>query len=628
MPLGLTVRDKWHFQGDYHFSRNAQEFDQQLAQLPSDHGIMPDKRQDLSPGSPHLDNGLEETTDALAEYENSPTIKELDSIVRRSVVISKSNPNDENDQAFLQRISNLQFIRELADRLEVPEKIGSYRVLAPIGSGGMGQVFKVQHEVLGKVQALKRLPASRNNDPAALKRFKNEIATLGRLDHPNIVSAQYADEIDGNPYLIMDFIDGQTLAQLVEDYQRNKKPFPLELACELIYHVAVGIGYAHQQGIIHRDIKPANIILDNDGAVHILDLGLARLAENYCDSGSIAETEGLTRDQQILGTPDFMAPEQIRNSRDVDHRADIYSLGATLYYLLTGQVVHPAAKDSTLLNRAIMITQDDAPCIRKVRPDLPTEIADLISECLNKSPGDRLGSADELAERLKPFTQLAVAEPNKNCSIESKVHETKAGVNKEPPIIGRKWIAAAMLVPLLCLLTLILKIPMPGGGELIVECDDPNANIQVEFIQNGNEKAFKLEELKNRSVKFSNGIVRIQITGLDSDNYKLAEDHFTIQSGKKQVVSIRRVNRVVGPRESETNTDDSRNETVVSTRFGAGAILQPPVRDDVFDVQLMPHPGILDARHKQLGHTSDHFDFPPMASCWHSAIKRISSSES
>jgi len=580
---------------------------------------MSDNRRDFSPDPPEVAHGLDETRDMAAAQESSPTIQELNSIVRKAMVFSNSRQGDDVDNDFLERVSDLRFIRELAGRFDVPEKIGNYQVLEPIGAGGMGQVFKVRHETLGKVQALKRLPVSRGNDPTALRRFKNEISTQGRLDHPNIVAAQYADEVDGIPFLIMDFVEGRTFDQLVDDYRRKQQPFPINLACELVRQAAIGIGYAHQQGIVHRDIKPSNLMLGRDGVVHVFDLGLARIAEDFCGSDSSAATGNLTREQQILGTPNYMAPEQFRNSREVDHRADIYSLGATLYYLLTGQVVHPAASGSTILNRAIAITNNDAPCVTQLRPDVPREVAELVAECLVRSTEDRLGTADEMAERLGRFSKPVHSAMDGDVIGEHRALEARGEHRKGPPSKGWKWLVAMSLAALF-LLALIIKISLPGGGELIVKCEDPDAKIQVEFIQNGNEKSFELSDLNDQSVQVSNGVVRIKISGIQADEYELDDDRFTIRNGQKQTVSIRRVkglnlpethNVPGGASEKKEPLEVARIGAVVSSRIGAGAILQPAVVDEIFDVQLMPHPGMLNDRHTQVGHPSDHFDIAP-----------------
>ena len=556
--------------------------------------IMSDKQQNVSTDTPCLKQGGKETIEVAAEQDNSPTMQELDIIVRRAVATAESADTD-RDQAFLQRISDLKYIRSLANPIEVPEKIGNYRVLDLIGAGGMGQVFKVQHDVLGKVQALKQLPVTRINDSSALQRFKNEITTLGKLDHPNIVSAQYADEVDGRPYLVMDFVDGKTFAELVEDYRIRKEKFPLELACELIRQAATGIAYAHQTGIIHRDIKPANLMLGDGGRVHVLDLGLARIADNFSGSGSLVGGNELTREHQILGTPDYMAPEQIRDSREVDHKTDIYSLGATFYFLLTGEVVHPTPRESTFLNKAISITNDKVSDVRDLRPDVPREVADLIGECLKKSPQERLNSASELAERLKRFPAPDVPERHADNSQQDRDSETATLKGKKhSPVFGRRWLIAGVTIPILMLLALVIKIALPGGGELIIECDNPDAEIEVSFVQDGIEKSEELKVLTGQSIEFSTGTVHVKISGVDATSYELEKDRFTIKRGEKQVVSIRRVKEELPP--------------APSSRIGAGAIIQPPMVDEIFDVQLMPHPGLSNDPHFQLGHTGDHFD--------------------
>ena len=213
------------------------------------------------------------------------------------------------------------------------ESIREYKLLAKLGEGGMGAVYKALHTRLDKVVALKVLPAERMRDAGAVARFEREMKAVGKLDHPNIVRAMDAGEEDGMHFLVMEYVEGLDLSQLA----KNTGPLPVADACELVRQAALGLAEAHEHGLVHRDIKPSNLMLakpkkkKGEPTVKILDLGLALLSEALApDAG------GLTTSGQMMGTIDYMAPEQGGDSHQVDIRADIYSLGATLYRLLTG----------------------------------------------------------------------------------------------------------------------------------------------------------------------------------------------------------------------------------------------------------------------------------------------------
>ena len=208
--------------------------------------------------------------------------------------------------------------------------LGNYVILGILGRGGMGIVYKAMHRPMQRVVALKVLSSLAKTVPGAVRRFQREVRAISQLDHPNIVAAYDADEIDGRCFLVMKYVDGTDLGTLVE--QRGPLPVPMAVSC--IVQAARGLEYAHHRGIFHRDIKPKNLLLDRDGTVQILDLGLARLDSSHAlDGGS-----QITETGQLLGTIDYMAPEQAADMRLSDARSDVYSLGYTFWYLLTGRL--------------------------------------------------------------------------------------------------------------------------------------------------------------------------------------------------------------------------------------------------------------------------------------------------
>jgi len=298
--------------------------------------------------------------------------------------------------------------------------VGEYIVLEPIGAGGGGHVYKAEHRRMERIVALKLLPKS---SPAAVKRFHQEVKAAAKLIHPNIVTAFDAGEQDGVPYLVMEYVSGKSLAQVVED----NGPLQVDVACDLTVQAARGLAYAHSRKIIHRDIKPSNLMLDENGVVKILDMGLARQAAAAGGgSGEEADAPGeLTRAGTVIGTVNYMSPEQTRDARSVDHRTDIYSLGCTLYYLLTGQSVYSGDIIAVLLAH----TQQPIPSLRKFREDVPDDLEAVYRRMLAKQPEDRYPTAEALIADLEAFiergfSRAASATPGLRPSREGAARET------------------------------------------------------------------------------------------------------------------------------------------------------------------------------------------------------------
>ncbi len=274
-----------------------------------------------------------------------------------------------------------------------PFVLGHYRVVEKIGEGGMGAVYRALHGRLKKAVALKILPPGHSADPHSVSRFEREMEAIGRLNHDNIVRATDAGESDGVHYLVMELIDGIDLARLV----RLTGPLPVAAACELVRQAAIGLQYAHENGLVHRDVKPSNLLLSVEGRLKITDLGLALLNRNERASGELTVTG------QVMGTADYMAPEQWEDSHAVDIRADLYSLGCTLYTLLAGRPPFGGPRHRSALRKMAAHAKELVPPITDHRADVPVAVEELRRRLMAKEPADRPAEPAEVARTLEPF---------------------------------------------------------------------------------------------------------------------------------------------------------------------------------------------------------------------------------
>ena len=265
--------------------------------------------------------------------------------------------------------------------------LGKYKLLGHLGTGGMSSVFLAEHVLMQRRVAIKVLPKDRVADSSYLARFHREAQAAAVLDHRNIVRAYDVDNEGNNHYLVMEYIEGRNLHHVVKE----DGPLAYATAAEYIRQAAEGLAHAHQAGLVHRDVKPANLLVDQKNVVKVLDLGLAR----FTDEGKTSLT--VKFDENVLGTADYLAPEQALDSHGVDARADIYGLGCSLYYLLTG---HPPFPDGTLPQRLVMHQRQPPPSIFLDRPDAPQELVDICAKMMAKKPDQRYQSADEVAKVL------------------------------------------------------------------------------------------------------------------------------------------------------------------------------------------------------------------------------------
>lgn len=272
--------------------------------------------------------------------------------------------------------------------------LGPYALGLKIGGGGMGKVFAARHVSLDRPFAIKFIRSDVVGFSDARARFEQEVKALGKLQHAHIVNAVDAGSVDGLQYLVTEFVAGEDLAQLVQ----RVGPLPIAEACELIRQAAVGLAHSHRCGFLHRDLKPSNLILDTAGCVKLLDFGLVRSATIEHD---------LTMAGEMLGTWDFVAPEQMQDARHADGRSDLYGLGCTLLYLLSGQAPFSDAHYSTPAAKLKGHLLDEPTWLKSPPANVPKELVKLLARLTAKSPDRRPQTADEVVAALALLTQQA-----------------------------------------------------------------------------------------------------------------------------------------------------------------------------------------------------------------------------
>ncbi len=264
-------------------------------------------------------------------------------------------------------------------------KVGPFELLGTLGKGAMGSVYKAKDTLMNRFIAIKVLSQTVDASDTFVKRFKREIRSAGALNHPNIVCAYDAGEIEGLPYLAMELVLGETL----RDRLKRKGRMAETTALELTRQIASGLAHAHAKGLVHRDIKPANILLDRQGTPKIADLGLAK---------SINEDETLTRTGIAVGTPHYMSPEQATGEKQLDHRSDIYSLGATLFHLLTGKPPFEGKNKMDILRRHV---NQKLPELKRLVPELTDGTVALVKRMMAKEPKDRFACCEDVVAAIE-----------------------------------------------------------------------------------------------------------------------------------------------------------------------------------------------------------------------------------
>lgn len=512
-----------------------------------------------------LDEGRE--LEVLHHLNSCPTCEDTvanlegteDSLVAavRSSVDSELPASDDRPalQQALAEIEGLVDTPETANHSEavgtpdVTERIRDYELLGSLGEGGMGTVYRACHTRLDRQVALKLLPARRLRDNAAVARFEREMKAIGRLDHPTIVRATDAGDVDGTHFLAMDYVEGIDLSKLV----RLVGPLDVASACEIVRQAALGLDYAHQQDLIHRDVKPSNLMLTLRGEVRILDLGLALF-------GAASEAlDELTTVGQLMGTLDYMAPEQGDNSHDVDARADVYSLGATLFKLLTATAPYDSPGTRTPLAKMKALATVDAPSVAERREELPTDLVTIVDRALLRNVDDRFASAKELADSLLPFCEghvlsdlaecgrdLALREDEKvpqpptlppfvsraDVSVSEETPASQIRVTDNEPGPGRK-LARWMLIPIVLLAGILIWL-QTNNGTLLIEADE---SVPIEIRRTG--KPVQRETLKvgQNSLTISCGNYEI-VLPREYDSLKIENGKFELSRGGTWIARV------------------------------------------------------------------------------------------
>ena len=440
-----------------------------------------------------------------------------------------------------------------------------YRIVELIGRGGMGDVYKAEHRLMNRSVALKVINQELVRNSQAVERFRREVQAAARLTHSNIVTAHDAEQAGDLHYLVMEYVDGTDLSDVV----KQNGPLDVSLACDYIRQAAAGLQHAHEQGMVHRDIKPHNLMVTTDGQVKILDFGLATLARDpgfeMRDAGMDAASGGrqspdgvpdtgyeirdtsegppasriphpesrhLTTAGTMMGTPDFISPEQAGDARSVDIRSDIYSLGCTLYYLLTGR---PPFDEGSVMDRVKAHAESETTPIQSVRVDVPDELAEVIRRMMAKDPAERFQSPTEVADALVPFVDEHRSEST------PAAHSNRGAGRPRWPLI------AAILIPLLVLLSGIIYV-QTDTGTLEIDAPDDAVRIGLSRINSDtpsgdSEQVMQLsfvDTLTGSSLKvLPSGSYLVYIEG-DDNEFELSANRFVLKRGGKVVVRVTR----------------------------------------------------------------------------------------
>ena len=493
-----------------------------------------------------------------------------------------------------------------------------YEIRRELGRGGMGVVYLAHNKLMGRDEVLKVMSKNLTEKPGVLDRFLREIRAVARLRHPNIVTAYSAVRFGESIVFAMEYVEGLDLSRMV----KSKGPLPVSHACFFAHQAALGLQHAHEEGLVHRDIKPANLMLSRKkdrATIKILDFGLAKAAQEQKIDG------GLTSEGQALGTPDFIAPEQILNAPTADIRADIYSLGGTLYYLLTGR---PPFQANSLYDIYQAHISRDAEPMNLIRPEVPAELAALVAKMMAKDPKRRFQAPAEVAQALTPFfkskgtkvqpetSQAGAAKPKPSVTVERPTPTEPVTVvrSKEPlgspdsrwdelidlrdsgPVKAKpiavtstsrpRWVwptvAASALLSVFLIVWLAVTLKVKTADGVIVLKNVPE---DAEILVDGDKITFTLPgDDKPVEIRAVPGQRKVEVK---KDGFKSSSQEVTLSTGGRaeMIVSLEPVTPTA-PAQSKPIPDPDRQlasktpEQPAVEVGGAGKLPTPPQADD------------------------------------------------
>jgi len=455
--------------------------------------------------------------------------------------------------------------------------LGSYVVLDKLGQGGMGMVFRARHRRMNRVVALKVLSPAITKNANAVQRFQREVEAAAKLDHKNIVAAYDAGEDKGVHFLVMEYVAGADLSNLV----KKQGPLPVGAAVQCILQAAGGLAQAHSAGIIHRDIKPSNLLLDKKGTVKILDMGLARIEGGNAPAGAAAAE--LTQSGSIMGTCDYMAPEQALNTKHADQRADIYSLGCTLYYLLTGKAIYGG---ETAMEKLLAHRESPIPPLRPARPEVSKKLEGVYQKMVAKEPRDRYQTMAQVVTALEgckvasDLTGLAAAiqSPVIRQPLPATVTDTygdfedmtEAPAFQLPRRQPGKWkwlVAGAAVVAAAAVLVALTTIKVETDqGTFIIETDDKDVAVLLNKtgVTLHDRKTDRRFNLKPGKHDLKTGDYEIEVTD-PAAGLGFNTKEFTIKRGEQVVVKAR-FEKAVASAKQPPLADDSWIRSLVQLR--------------------------------------------------------------
>jgi serine/threonine protein kinase len=400
---------------------------------------------------------------------------------------------------------------ETSPSLEIPSQLKDhprYRVLKALGHGGMGTVYLAEHLKMGRLVALKIIRGDLLDQPEAARRFNQEVQTAARLQHPNIVQAFDADQVEGLHFLVMEYVEGVDVAHYLE----QQGPLPIREACEIVRQAALGLQHAHEEGMVHRDLKPHNLMLTPQGQVKILDFGLARFAREQ----ERKNERPLTGSGVVLGTADYIAPEQTRDAHQCDIRADIYSLGCTLYQLLSGRVPFP---EGSAVDKMLRHSLDAPTPFGSLCSDLPAELIAVVEKMMAKEPSRRFQTPAEVAVALESFSSPTVPRRRRPARW---------------PFVA---VASALIVLAVGLAGAAVYHILTDNGELVITTESDDVEV---VIKQGGKLVRIIDTKTDKSITLHSGVYELELKD-EAKGLTLNIDKATLTRGKTVLAKIERV---------------------------------------------------------------------------------------